>query len=519
MAAAGREIELKLRIAPRDVRRILALPEVRAARAGPARTARFTAVYVDTRDSRLAAAGLALRLRREGRRWVQTLKGPAESGSGAGIASRLEFERPRGSAARPPALDPAQWDATPWRALLVDAAAQGLVPRFATDFRRTTVPLALPDGTRATLCLDVGEVRDGRGRASPIAEMEVELDEGALASLYHFVDAIGIAVPLAVETRSKAQRGYALATGDTRAPARATHPLVGPDDAAAPALATLMRACTAQIADNADGTSTSDDPEWVHQLRIGTRRLRSLLALLRDCVPKERRASVAADAQWLARALGPARDLDVLVDETLPGARDGADARGRRPLAAFARRARRARIEARAAARSAVGSPRFTRLLLGAGALAATPGLGAPVRTRGARALAASIADFATPWLDLRHRKLVRLGRGLDDATPEERHEVRLAAKRLRYDAEFFAGAFPGPRTSEYRKALARLQDALGAQVDAYVAVRLARAIEGAGSPAASVLEAQITRDAQAARARLSKRWRAFRDAPRFFEA
>jgi CHAD domain-containing protein len=141
------------------------------------------------------------------------------------------------------------------------------------------------------------------------------------------------------------------------------------------------------------------------------------------------------------------------------------------------------------------------------------------VRTRGARELAAPITDFATPWLARRHRKLLRLGRGLDDASAEERHEVRLAAKRLRYAAEFFANAFPGRRTADYRKALARLQDALGAQVDAHVALRLAYAIEGAGSPAATVLEAWIARDAKRARASLHKRWRAFRDAPLFFEA
>jgi inorganic triphosphatase YgiF len=416
-------------------------------------------------------------------------------------------------------LDASQWETTPWRTLLAAARDDGLVPQFATDFRRTKVPLALPEGTRASLCLDLGEVRDGRGHASPIAEMEVELDDGALASLFHFVDTIGVEVPLAIETRSKAERGYALRTGDRRTPARATHPAVEPDDAAAAALATLLRACVAQVADNADGTVRSDDPEWVHQLRIGTRRLRSLLALLRDCVPEERRATVAADAQWLARALGPVRDLDVLVDETLPHARKGADPAARRVLAAFARRARGARIEARAAARSAVGSPRFTRLILGTGALAATPGLGAAARTAGGRTLAASVAAFARPWLQRRHRKLARLARGLDDATPEERHEVRLAAKRLRYAAEFFAGAYPGGRTRDYRKALARLQDALGAQVDAQVAVRLALAIEGAASPAAHLLEAQAARDAHAADARLSRRWRAFRDAPRFFEA
>lgn len=515
MASAGREIELKLRIARADVPRLLRHSAVRAARRAPARTARLVSIYFDTADDALARAGIALRLRRDGTRWVQTLKGPADSGSGAGIASRPEFEHPLARGAQPPPLEPAQWAATPWRAVLDAAHQDHLVPRFATDFSRTTVPVALDEGTRAHLCVDIGEVRDGRGRASPIAEVEIELDEGALAPLYRLAERLCAGVPLAVETRSKAARGYALTRPAAARPARAAHPPIGSDDAAAPALQTLLRACARQIADNADGVLCDDDPEWIHQLRIGTRRLRSCLALLRDTVPEERRAAVAGDAQWLARALGPARDLDVLVDETLPALQPAIDAA--RPLARFARRADEARRQAREAARAAVASPRFTRLLLGAGELAATPRLGVLAGAPAADALAQPARAFARPWLARRHRKLLRLARKLPDATPEERHAIRLAAKRLRYVTEFFADAFPGRRTRAYRKALARLQDALGAQVDAQVALRIAYAMEGTASPAAQVLEAHIARNAASADAALMRRWRAFRACPRFF--
>jgi len=518
MASAGREVELKLRIASRDIPRILAHPALRGARTGPTRRERLLAIYFDTADARLAAAGLALRLRRERGRWVQTLKGPPESGSGAGIASRLEFERPRKGSARPPALDATQWDETPWKRRLADAQARGLLAQFATDFRRTTVPIALATGTRASVCLDVGEVRDGRGHATPISEVEVELDDGPVAGLYGFVEGLLATVPLEIETRSKAERGYALRHRAEPSPARAEHPEIDPHDSAAAALATLLRACARQIGDNADGTRSHDDPEWIHQLRIGTRRLRSCLALMRGTVPEERRLPVAEDAQWLARALGPARDLDVLVEETLPALQKSATPAVARTLAAFARRARVARGEARAAARAAVASRRFTRLLMGAGALAATPRLGAPANSEASRVLARPTRRFAAPWLARRHRKLVRLADGLAHASPEERHAVRLAAKRLRYATEFFADAFAGDHTRAYRKALARLQDALGEEVDAQVAVRLAYAIEGTASPAARVLQTRIDAGAAGAGRRLRKRWRAFRACRRFFE-
>ena len=63
------EIELKLQV-PAGA---LAAVE-RALAAAPVTSVRMRAVYYDTPDSRLAAAGIALRLRQEGRRWVQTLK-------------------------------------------------------------------------------------------------------------------------------------------------------------------------------------------------------------------------------------------------------------------------------------------------------------------------------------------------------------------------------------------------------------------------------------------------------------
>jgi inorganic triphosphatase YgiF len=518
---AAREVELKLHLPAEARATVLGAPALHAVQAGRPTRRRLLALYFDTADAALARAGLALRLRKGGRRWVQTLKGPAESGSGSGIASRLELECDRGTGARPPALDTTQWAATPWQRLLARAEQRGLAARFATDYTRIEVPVALPGGTRASMCVDVGEARDGKGGAAPISEIEVELDHGSVDAVYRFAQALATELPLRIETRSKAERGYALLHRATRTPARAQHASLEESDSTAGALQSLLRACLRQIADNADGTLQEDDPEWIHQLRVGTRRLRACLALLRDAVPEEARATVAADAQWLARALGPARDLDVLADETLPSLRkalrDGHDAAELRALSAFSRRVRMARTEARAAARAAVASPRFTRLLLATGTLAATPWLGAAEGTPARRALAAPARSFARPWLARRHRKLVQRARGLAHASIEERHQVRIAAKRLRYAAEFFADLFPRRLARQYRQALTRLQDALGAQIDLQVALRLAFAIEGQDSPVARILQAYIAQGDPAMRARIARRWRSFRKCRPFF--
>jgi triphosphatase len=518
----GREIELKLRVPPGDAARLGSAAPLRRAQSARAHATRMLGFYFDTPDHALASAGIALRLRKEGRRWVQTLKGPAQSGSGAGMAARLEYEADRGAGARPPALDATQWGSTPWQPLLARAQARGLAARFATDYRRTALPVALDDGTRATVCVDVGEVRDGTGRATPICEMEIELEDGRVDALYRFAQALAQDVALRVEPASKAQRGYALIGAVKRQPARAERAALEPDDRAAAALQTLLRGCARQVADNADGVLAEDDPEWVHQLRVGTRRLRACLALLRDVVPEHSRATVLGDAQWLARALGPVRDLDVLATETLPAARSALGSRDRdaqRAIDAFARRVDAARHEAREAARAAVASPRFTRLVLGTGSLAATPGFGVPATSRAGRVLSGAARTFARPWLARRHRKLVRRARGLAKADIDERHAVRLAAKRLRYATEFFAGLFDHVEARAYRRALAALQEALGRQVDVQVGLRLARAMEGAGSPAARILEAHAADASRTSMARVMRRWRAFRKCRPFFES
>ena len=127
------EIELKLQV-PQSARRA-----VEAAVAAPgARRLHLQATYFDTADRRLAAAGLALRIRKEGRRRVQALKGP-----GADAMQRMEHEveLPLAAGAVP---DPARHAATPCGERLAaalaprdgEAAAPVLEAQFRTDVWR-----------------------------------------------------------------------------------------------------------------------------------------------------------------------------------------------------------------------------------------------------------------------------------------------------------------------------------------------------------------------------------------------
>src|SRR5260221_5550682 len=131
------ETELKLRIAPEAAAALVRHPALKPLKRGRAKSARLESRYYDTEDDALANAGVALRLRHEGRQWVQTVKGPPDGTSGGGMSARAEFEWP----VTGPRLDPLRFATTPFRRALGKAEQRGLLPRFTTDFTRTTIPL------------------------------------------------------------------------------------------------------------------------------------------------------------------------------------------------------------------------------------------------------------------------------------------------------------------------------------------------------------------------------------------
>ena len=509
------ETELKLRIDPAAAAKLSRHPTLGPFKRGRARTARLLSTYFDTADGLLASEGIALRVRRDSRRWLQTVKGPADATRAGGLTSCLEFEWPVPSAR----LDPLRFATTPFRRVLGKAEKRGLVECFTTDFARTTIPLAFPDSTMATLCIDIGELRAADGATTvrePIEEIEIELEAGDATRLYELAQVLATDLPLQVEPRSKAERGMALLDASRApSPVRATDVDVPGKANAGVAFAAIMRGCLAQIEGNARGILDDDDAEWVHQMRIGVRRLRACLSLAHRGFVTARVEPLRAELRWLAHALGPARDYDVFTIETLPAFRDavrrGSDAASIHPaLRQLASRANAHRKQARAAARAAVASPRFLRLVLAVAALAAAPSTSAAGNEAPGKKLALPARDFARPLLKRRHRTLLELGHDLAHAAPEARHAARLAAKKLRYAAEFFAPLFPRKRTRNYRRALAALQGELGEWNDAAVAARLAAELAGEQSPAAAAFSGWAAARGVARADALAAAWESF---------
>jgi inorganic triphosphatase YgiF len=533
-SVATAEIELKLAIDPgaaaATVAAVLRHPAVVACKRGRWHRAQVTNTYFDTPDWRLAEAGLALRLRRYGARWLQTVKGPPLAEAGGGMHARAEYEWPVAGAA----LDPSRLATTPWRKLIGEAIAGDLLaPRFTTDFERRTVALVFPDGTRGELCIDLGAIRvagrprqgvNARRQRAVIAEIEIELATGSAARLYDLALDLTRDLPLAVATASKAERGFALAHGHPdgwHVPLRAHAVPLAAQAAAPDALRTIALDCLQQIAANAPGLLADADPEWVHQMRIGTRRLRSCLALAARYLAAEAIEPLIAEQKWLAGALGAARDWDVFATETVPpfAAQFAADP----ALAADIRRLRariaRQRTAARAAARAAVRSPRFQHLVLGVGALCSAPRHDAAnPRDRAAGDDVPTVEAFARKRLERRHRRLLQRADACTPGTREERHALRIAAKKQRYAAEFFAPLLQRKRARAYVDALAGLQDVLGRGNDAVTAARLVALVaRGKDDRAATALRGWIAAQGAAAAPLLAPAWARFARTRRFW--
>ena len=464
------EIELKLTASPDALAAVRAHPAVAAAKRGPMRTTQLVSTYYDTPSRELAAAGVALRVRRAGGRWLQTVKG--DGGAAAGLHQRAEFEWRLAQ----PQVDANKLAETPWRKLFAQHARR-CRPVFATEVERSAQPLAFADGTRATLCLDVGEIRAGRKHV-PVTEIELELAQGDPARLFELATALVADLPARVSVASKAQRGYALATQAPAEPRRARQVALDPETLANKALAIIGRECIAQVETNAEAMLSSGDPEYLHQLRVGWRRLRSLLKLASLLVSPEKLAPLEQELEWVGATLGPARDYDVFATETLPAL--AAQFRGLPEIGRLRARVARRRRGLRAAALELLVTTRFQQLLLALGAFFLELEKSAPVD-----GIAVLARDWVRPMLQKREQKLRKRTRHVRHLEAAERHRARVAAKKLRYAAEFFSPLFPGKRADEFISALAKLQGALGRLNDLTVAGRLlTEVVPAAGDPA-----------------------------------
>lgn len=439
------EFEIKLNVPDESLAAVKA-----AVSRGDAGMLRLRARYFDTPDGRLAAARIALRVRQEGRRWVQTAKAAGDS-----VLHRLEEEAVLAAGEPPvPLIRRHAGTALGERLshMLGGSGARAdtkLVELYRTDVNRT-IRMLKAGTTTLELALDVGWVAAGR-RRSRVQELELELKSGSRAAAIELAQQWCERHGLWLDTVSKAERGQILAAGQQqRGPVRFEPPALNKRMDGSELLRAIVTSALDQVVGNASQVATgAHTPEHVHQLRIGLRRLRSVARELQGIEPFIEDADLEVLAQAF-RALGTQRDLTFVQPQLIEQMRS----EGAPPLDLAGPAVPDPAAVVRATALQSV----LLRLL---GWLAADAS--SHVQAKAAR-------EAIAHRLHKLHARTVKDGAGFGSLPPLEQHALRKRFKRLRYLSDSVASLYPARQVARFIDELKPVQDALGALQDARMA-------------------------------------------------
>jgi inorganic triphosphatase YgiF len=512
MGTVPTETELKLRIPPSALQRLSDDPLLKSDDGGASET--LKAIYYDTPDLDLSRQGAALRVRREGARWIQTVKWAGEAVSG--LHRRHEFEvEVSGPAPELGKIAQSEADAL-FHAPHIEAA---LRPVFETEFTRSKRMLVIDDRAMVEASFDRGEIRSG-DRRQEVSELELELKQGEVPALFRLALEIVQRAPVSLEHRSKAARGYELFQESRQVPVKAVTPVLASDMSVSDAFAALAWESLRQLHANQDGVLESEDPEFLHQMRVGLRRLRSTLSAFSHALPADADTKVRQNLRWLGAKLGLARDWDVFVTETLPAVRQSVP--DREAFGSLVAEVDVRRAMARREVHRVLGSRRYQQVLLEIAWWLSAQAWRDSAGPEERAVLDGAVQNYARDELERRYERVRKRGRKLSRLDAPGRHELRIAIKKLRYSVEFFASLFDAAEAHALRERLAGLQDILGTMNDAATLQRLlneihAGASELAMAEARGILLGWSAGRADALRAELERDWKSFRRARTFW--
>jgi len=449
------ELELKLEVSPAhkaEVLEALQLTEVSAVS--------HSAHYFDTDDGRLASRGLSLRLRREGRKWVQTLKA-----GGDHPVRRFEdtVTVRQGGQRGVPAVDLDRHQAQAAR-----DALQGVLKVHASDdwpvlMERFQVKVSRrqrvvdTQGEQFEVAFDVGTI-EANGHKRALCEVEIEFKSGSgIQHMFTLARRLVHEHHLWLSTVAKSSRGEALAFPGTPASVvKSIDVQFDPDSPDDQQLRAMVGNCLAQILPNASHVAAgSEDSDQIHQLRVGLRRLRTILreagALADDVDPCWEVPLASA-----FRQLGVHRDQESMAKTLHPRlVAAGAPEIGSWPPP----------VQAEVNPRATVRAPVFQSTLLAIVEFSLRAGAD---EAKGARRQSRQLIGARLKKL---HQKVVSAGADFAVLPSVQQHLVRKRLKRLRYLSEFAAPLFKRGKVDRYLECLRPAQDALGEHNDDAVAL------------------------------------------------
>lgn len=479
-APRATEIELKLTVASDRLADFNDAPIIAANARNKGTRKHLKAVYYDTPKRALRRDGFSLRVRQSGARFTQTVK--AEFGNDA--LRRGEWE------AAVPSMTPDIALAMPLVSdkLRADLERHPVEAVFSSDIHRHQRLVDLPSGT-IEVAFDHGHLTCG-DRSMPVSEIELELKSGSPSAIWELALRLAEHDSVKPSIRTKSARGFDLAAD---MPPRAPKPpklRLDPSTSLDEAFSEILGSCLLHLLQSLPAAEDGRDPEGMHQLRVALRRLRSALDLMRSVVSLNKLDLMRAEAKWLAGSLSGARDWDVFRQETLRTVADGCPSvAGFDRLGEFADERRATCYDK---ARLALADRRCQYFVIGLGAWIEARGWRSEVAPEGLAQLAEPAINFARNILSAQHAKMLKRGRRFKSLPTEERHRVRLAAKKLRYVADFLL-PLCGQRKSARRfsRRLADLQQELGIYNDMATTTSLLADVD-AGSTGSGMAAAAI---------------------------
>jgi inorganic triphosphatase YgiF len=453
---------------------------------------------------------MSLRVRRSGKHFMQTLKLLPDIGR---PLARRQWETPVDGITPDLARLPAAEIGDPVPTLAHD----GLVPVFATKVRRHARQLDLPDAS-VEIVFDEGTIEAGT-RHEVLSEIEIELKSGNAGVLFDLGMQLLDAAPLQVGTRSKAERGYALAFDVVQPAAKAEPVDITAAHAVDNVIALLVGACWHHLLNNHAVAKGGTDPEGVHQMRVALRRLRTICALFRREIPSPSFEAINSEARWLMHQLGPTRDWDVFASTSVSRL---ATAAPEVDLGGLRAAVEQQRTSSYAALQAVLADPRCSRVLLSLGHWVERRGWRNEIDSDALAVLSQPMPTLADKILVRLHRKALKRGAHFRQLDIDAQHNLRIDLKKLRYAAEFFLPLYATHAPAKrYVARLARLQNSLGRARDIASTRTLLDAIRQDDQPALNLAIGAMTgwraRDQIAVVKTLRKRWRRFKATPVFW--
>jgi CHAD domain-containing protein len=288
--------------------------------------------------------------------------------------------------------------------------------------------------------------------------------EAALAALFSVANELAAALPAFPVLADAFDRVCRIDVSRDDVPVRAR--AIDLDNARTPhrALLAIERNIADQWFGNEAAVRDAPDVEFIHQMRVAQRRLKTAAKMFPAWIDGMWTTRVEPRFKWLSDLLGEARDWDVFTDSTLPELMQAdVDAAA---WSATREAADQRRMDARARVQEAMRSPAYAELALAWLEWISDLSLrGTPEKERGR-----SLRKYVGKRIEKHYKRVTHETKltALDAAT---RHKVRIHAKRLRYTIEFFEPIVSHRTRRDVSKTLSRMQSVLGDGNDAVVAL------------------------------------------------